>query len=251
LPDGQDGAVARGRLLAIFALAATGAAVAWACTRLPGTPAACSAAGCDCEAPGPGPIRQPANAWSSLALSLAGCLLLTALPKAAGDKESRVTAAGTKPGLLARVGEAACLLIPALALLLAGTAAFWFHAGLTAWAARLDGIAVGILIAALAAHRWWPRRAGCSPWAARGVPAVVPWLLLALGAAAWFLGRSGGPWCRPDAPLQAHAAWHLLAAAAIFLWLWRRRPAGGCASPIPPGPLPSRPEDATADEPAP
>ena len=86
--------MARGRLLAVFALAATGAAVAWACTGLPGTPAACPADGCDCETPGPGPIRQPANAWSSLALSLAGCLLLTTLPKAAGDEEGRATAAG-------------------------------------------------------------------------------------------------------------------------------------------------------------
>ena len=33
------------------------------------------------------------------------------------------------------------------------------------------------------------------------------------------LGRTGQPWCRPGSPLQAHAAWHVVSAAA----LWSRR----------------------------
>jgi hypothetical protein len=46
---------------------------------------------------------------------------------------------------------------------------------------------------------------------------------LALGAAAagavcWWAGRTAGPWCDPDSPLQAHAAWHLLGAAALACW---------------------------------
>ena len=168
------------------------------------------------------------------------------------------------------------------ALVLSGTAALLFHAGLTAWAARLDGIAVGALIAALALHAWWARhrvwrcplreaapgatgsrpdsdtasrlprcRGGLSrvrgPWAA----ALLPWLLLASGGACWALGRSGGPWCRPDSLLQAHAAWHLLAAGAIFIWLQRGHPGDGGASPIPPRPLPSRQEGEAAHEPEP
>ncbi|MGH8978237.1 MAG: hypothetical protein ACRDV7_09205, partial [Acidimicrobiia bacterium] len=28
-------------------------------------------------------------------------------------------------------------------------------------------------------------------------------------------GRTGGPLCRPDSVLQAHAAWHVLTAAAV------------------------------------
>jgi hypothetical protein len=60
------------------------------------------------------------------------------------------------------------------------------------------------------------RRAGWSPrrravWRA-GVAA------LAVGAACWWLGRTGGPLCDPDSPLQPHAAWHLLTAAALAAW---------------------------------
>jgi hypothetical protein len=46
---------------------------------------------------------------------------------------------------------------------------------------------------------------------------------LALGAAAagavcWWAGRTASPWCDPDSLLQAHAAWHLLGAAALACW---------------------------------
>jgi hypothetical protein len=113
-------------------------------------------------------------------------------------------------------------------------AAFLFHAGLTAWAARLDGIAAGILIAALGVYRgrrWVRERASPGSPAVEKAPLAVllPWLLLAVGGLCWLLGRSGGPWCRPASPLQAHAAWHLLAAAAIFLWL--RAPTAPAALP--------------------
>jgi hypothetical protein len=204
------------------ALALTAGAVAWALAGLPGSPAACPAEGCDCEAPGSGAIRQPVNAWSSLAFAAAGMALLAALPVGRGDWSGSAAA-----GALAFVGQAA----------------FLFHAGLTAWAARLDGIAAGTLIAAVAVD--WVRRyvrERTSPgWPAgekRAPGFLLPWLLLALGGLCWLLGRSGGPWCRPASPLQAHAAWHLSTAAAIFLWLRRPGKPGG-ASPIPPQPLAS------------
>jgi len=132
------------------------------------------------------------------------------------------------------------------ALTFAGIAAFLFHAGLTAWAARLDGVAVGILIAALAVHgaRRWARArksAGSRRGTGASLATLLPWLLLALGGVCWLLGRSDGPWCRPASPLQAHAAWHVLAAAAIFLWM-RRHSGDGTASPISPHPLASRRE---------
>lgn len=195
--------MARRRLLALLALALVGGAVAWALAGLPGALAADG----DCEAAGRGPIRQPANAWSSLALAGAGLALL--LP-------NRPT-----PGTATAAS---------LALVLAGTLAFTFHAGVTAWAARLDGIGVGALIAALAADAWWRgRRAAPAPgpadpgiesrragreWRRRG-RALLPWALLGVGGLCWALGRSGGPWCRPDSLLQAHAAWHVLAAAGL------------------------------------
>ena len=84
--------------------------------------------------------------------------------------------------------------------------------------------ALGVAVAAgeVAARR---RRAGWSPrqrtaWRA-GVAA------LAVGAACWWLGRTGGPLCDPDSPLQPHAAWHLLTAFALAAWgTAALRPAG-------------------------
>jgi hypothetical protein len=40
----------------------------------------------------------------------------------------------------------------------------------------------------------------------------------AAGAACWWLGRTRSLWCDPDSLLQAHAAWHLLTAAALAAW---------------------------------
>ncbi|MFH1329761.1 MAG: hypothetical protein ABIJ48_03765 [Actinomycetota bacterium] len=256
-PD-HHGGMLRRWLPVGLALAMAGGAVAWALAGLPGRPVACSATGCDCETPGPGPVRQPANAWSSLTLVAAGVALLITSPVAAGP----AGALAPRPQNRSRggvKGPRARWASTAFALVLAGTAAFLFHAGLSAWAARLDGIAVGILVAALTAHRWWPRS---SPVAAGsgGRPGLsrkslwgtwLPWLLLAGGGVCWVLGRSGGPWCRPGSPLQAHAAWHLLVACAIFLWLRPGHPGDGDASPIPPRHLPSRREGEAAHEPAP
>jgi hypothetical protein len=270
------------------ALAAVAGAVAWAIGGLPGGPAACFPAGCDCEAAGPGNIRQPANAWSSLAIAAGGVAFLA-------STQSRGFAGLTAGGAL--VG--------------AGILAFLAHAGLTAWAARLDGIGVAFLVGALALWRWWgqslpppwrrgrrgrppaaegasdclsgaggegarrrtwmrwkrrldaapPSGGGMNPrqtcvaafpppsllpaaaagrrdedslalaatpsrHAGRGHLTLLSWLLLAAGGLFWALGRSGGPWCRPSSLLQAHAAWHLLAAAAIVLWLHAGRPTG-------------------------
>ncbi len=72
--------------------------------------------------------------------------------------------------------------------------------------------ALGLLVAAgeVAVARRGPRR---PPGAYRaGVVA------LAVGAACWWLGRTGGPLCDPDSPLQGHAAWHLLTAFALAAW---------------------------------
>lgn len=225
-------------LLVASALALTGGAVAWALAGLPGPPAACPPEGCDCEAAGSGTIRQPANAWSSLGLVTAGMALLAASPIGRGDWSGPAAAGG---------------------LTFAGLAAFLFHAGLTAWAARLDGIAAGILVAALAAlavhrgRRWVRERAspGSPAGAKVALATLLPWLLLAGGGVCWALGRSGGPWCRPGSLLQAHAAWHLLAAGAIFLWLRLGRSGHGSASAIPPRHLPSRREGEASHEPAP
>lgn len=46
---------------------------------------------------------------------------------------------------------------------------------------------------------------------------ALPGALLVGGALLGRLGRTGGRWCCPHSPLQAHAAWHVLAAAAVTL----------------------------------
>jgi len=38
-----------------------------------------------------------------------------------------------------------------------------------------------------------------------------------VGALAHVLGRSGGPWCRPDSLVQPHALWHVAMAATVYL----------------------------------
>lgn len=43
--------------------------------------------------------------------------------------------------------------------------------------------------------------------------------MLALAGLAFLLGRSTSQWCRPASPVQAHAAWHVLAfGAAAYAW---------------------------------
>ena len=60
-----------------------------------------------------------------------------------------------------------------------------------------------------------------SGWSPRRRRAYRLALALAVaGAACWWLGRTGSPWCDPDRLLQAHAAWHMLGAAALAAWSW-------------------------------
>ena len=79
-----------------------------------------------------------------------------------------------------------------------------------------------------------------------GYAALFSWLLLATGGLFWLLGRTGGPWCRPASLLQAHSAWHLLAAIALALWLHAGYPTGHLPSRISSLPLPSGREEQDA-----
>jgi hypothetical protein len=195
------------------ALALVAGAVAWALGGLPGG----RVDGGDCEQPGTGPIAQPANAWSALALCAVGTGFLLIVPATRERRLRRgVGSADPATGSAWLADEAA-----ATALVLAGTGSFLFHAGLTAWSARLDGILVAVVVVALAAARWGPRRrrTGRGSGSRRRILTLLSACALATGAACWALGRTGGPWCRPQSLLQAHAAWHLLAGAAAGLWL--------------------------------
>lgn len=206
-------------------------AVAFALLDLEGAAAAClEAAGCDCEAPGPGIIAQAANAWSALALAAAGLAVV-----ARSRRRSELSAG--------------------LTLAFAGAASFLYHSTLTEAAARLDGAGVAAAVAGLAALAWGSRLplpitlfgvaaataagyrleppgfyglvAGVAALALIGYlgayglrgSRTLAWAAAAAAAAAalWFLGRSDGAWCRPRGTFQPHAAWHLLIAAAGYL----------------------------------
>ena len=185
-------------------------------------------AACDCETIGSGPIRQPLNAWSALAIAMAGVVMLRSA------RGPRIVAWGT-------VG--------------AGVAAFLFHASLADWAAKLDWIAVagvgfGVAISLTTMERPW--RLALPAASLTAIAAMTRGLIGRLGAIAaalaaamlivrhrstgrqvllaitasvtltgglvmWFASRSGGPWCRPHSLAQGHAAWHLLAGAGLLL----------------------------------
>jgi hypothetical protein len=63
----------------------------------------------------------------------------------------------------------------------------------------------------------------------RGAARRPPTAALVVGAAAIVvnvLTRTGAPLCRPGSLLQGHAAWHVLTAIAIALWLAPRKVPG-------------------------
>jgi dihydroceramidase len=206
-------------LIAAATVAAVSAATA-------GDPACRDAGVCDCEAVGAGPIRQPFNAWSSLALTASGAWIATR-----SRRDSKADAA---------LG---------LALAAAGLAAFAYHATLSGWGAGLDEAAVTLLTVVLAAHRWQHRLAfpagaaigalfaSCGLVAGLGgltaivlgVAALIGHVAqgrfgdlrlaaatgacLASGAVAWW--AAARPSCEPA--LRAHAGWHVAAAVAGLL----------------------------------
>lgn len=48
--------------------------------------------------------------------------------------------------------------------------------------------------------------------------ALAPLLLLGLAAVVGRLAATGNPWCRPEALLQGHGVWHVVAAVAVAWW---------------------------------
>jgi hypothetical protein len=131
-------------------------------------------------------LGQPVNALSSLAYVVAGGYVLR------------------------RGGRGA--LVPAIALGAVGAGSVLYHGPMPTGAELAhDGSIVAL---AVAAPLSWLRRA----------PRRPPAAALVVGAAAIvvnLLTRTGAPLCQPDSVLQGHAAWHILTATAIALWLGR------------------------------
>jgi hypothetical protein len=203
----------------------------------------------DCERLHDGLVAQPVNAASALAYVLAGAWLARRAWRGGGPARGEalafglaVAAAGVgsvdfhgtgspaarwlhDAGLQAAVSFVAVHDLALLAGAGARVVPAWTGAAggggaLLALAPGAGGgltAGLGLLVAGaeVAAGRrglragWSPRRRG----AYRAAVVAV-----AAGSACWLLGRTGGPWCDPDSPLQPHAAWHLLTAFALAAW---------------------------------
>jgi hypothetical protein len=161
----------------------------------------------DCERLHGGLVAQPVNTASALAYVAVGAWLV------GRGLRSRATGRPS-PGPL----------VVGLAVAAAGVGSVDYH-GPGSPAARLlhDGGLYAVV--GLVAWHEVARRVGTG--GRRGPAALTPsrrpayraaLAMAAAGAACWWLGRTASPWCDPDSPLQVHAAWHLLGAAALACW---------------------------------
>jgi hypothetical protein len=150
----------------------------------------------DCERLHDGLVAQPVNTASAVALVAVGAWLAG---RGRRRDQGRTVAFG-------------------LAVAAAGIGSVDYH-GPGSPAARLLHDGGLYAVAGFVAWREIARRIGRVPLAPGGRVAYRAALAAtAAGAACWWLGRTASPWCDPDSPLQPHAAWHLLAAAALGAW---------------------------------
>lgn len=213
-------------------------------------PATClSLEGCFCEAARDGAVKQPANAWSSLAFTLAGFYVAARAWRLRRE-------AGYSPGKAA---------LYAAALVVIGLGSAFYHATLTfagqffdvmgmyllatflvvadlqmlGWVRRnwFGRIYISLNLALAAGLIWLPE---ARRWLFLILIVIVIlfeallrqlgrlrrttlWFGLALGAfglafVVWNLDN-GRVWCAPESLLQGHALWHLLGALAGW-WMW-------------------------------
>jgi hypothetical protein len=153
----------------------------------------------DCERLHDGLIAQPVNTASALALVAVGAWLIGRHRTWFGVA---VAAAGVSSVDYHGPGS------PTARLLHDG--ALYVVVGFVAW--REVAGRVGRSRRARAGMPW----AGWTPRRRTAYRAALA--AAAAGGACWWLGRTASPWCDPDSLLQGHAAWHLLAAAALACW---------------------------------
>lgn len=205
-------------------------------------------AAADCERCRPGPVAQPVNTVSSLAFCAAGAVVITRARAASVETPRSAEEAlgwsaiaaglgsvayhgpGTRAG---QVAHDASLITMLGTVVLADVAP---STGRRATRSTLGTLAVGATVAALSRRSTSIQiLAGVAATAAEiarvtrrtaprhetrrtGSPrATVEWVVASVGATGHVLGRTGGPLCRPDARLQAHALWHLAMATVLVL----------------------------------
>ncbi len=216
---------------------ALAASSAWASWR----PATCLPDDCFCEALRDGLVRQPANAWSSLAFLVVALWIAARLAR------------GVRAGRTVLAGAEAELFLGALVLIGLGSA--FYHASLTFVGQVFDVSGMYLVATFMLLHRLGPRWGVPPPMSALGfvvangvlmtaqvtTPSLrrmvfgvllvsalaVEWrssragrtwlapaaFLMALAFAIWFIDRRRLV-CDPEGLVQGHAAWHLLCALA-------------------------------------
>jgi len=175
----------------------------------------------DCERLGAGLVAQPVNTASALAYLAVGAWLAGRGRRAGGRPG---TEGFGEPQGGAPVSRVAFGVVVAAA----GVGSVDFHGPGSPAARLLHDAGLYAVVGFVVVHEL-ARRAGRLRRARAGVP-WVGWTprrrrayraalaVTGVGAACWWLGRTGSPLCDPDSPLQGHAAWHLLSAAALALW---------------------------------
>lgn len=216
---------------------ALAASSAWASWR----PATCLPDDCFCEGLRESLIRQPANAWSSLAFVVVALWVAVRLSRAV--RAGRAVLAGAETGLF--LG----------ALVLIGLGSAFYHASLTFVGQVFDVSGMYLVATFILLHRLGPRF-GAPPLVSALVFVLANGVLMAAQvttpslrrivfgvllvwalAVEWRSSRAGRPWltaaaffmalafaiwfvdlrrlmCDPSSLIQGHAAWHLLGALA-------------------------------------
>lgn len=211
-------------------------------------------AGADCERLGGGALAQPVNAWSSLAFLLAGLWIVSLAARAPARRVELAVfgvavASNAVGGLLFHGLQgpvsrwthdlaimSVLLFIAAFALArtlerptrwtMAAYAAGLMVAGFvlavvptsTDVLSAVLAVAIGVLEIAEYRHELPTIRA--EGLTAKRLARLSVLAALALAGSAFLVGRTGGPWCRPESAFQWHAVWHGLAALAMALYAY-------------------------------
>ena len=206
-------------------------------------PATCMPDGCFCEAPRGAWIRQPAYTWSNLAYILVGLLILRSRYPARGAYGWTLAVLGITSfafhASLTFVGEwfdvASMYMLVALLIFDSLRRIYsWGPESLARGALALTAV----MAAAVAFLPFWRREifmveaaagAALELWAMKAAPLATHRLFFA-GLAVFLTAY--GIWnldnsriaCSPHSWLQGHAAWHVLCAAAAWLWFRHHHP---------------------------
>jgi hypothetical protein len=217
----------------------------------------------DCEAIGGGWLKQPVNAWSSLAFGVVGVAIVASARSTAGREQTvRIifgvlliaTGAGSflfhgpqpTPGefahdltflaalwflIVANVtgasGETSGHTEANWAGVLAVIAGIAGIAALLAWDGSVTNILTALLAMALIGSDvlLWTRAAPSPGWYGLAIASLL------IGIGLFLAGRTGSPLCDPDGLAQAHAGWHVFAAVFLGTYFFATVPARTMSAP--------------------